>query len=565
MSMKHLYGYCFQMPLKPAADVLLAERAPVVGDNVGRRRWLELWRARAPRNPAVLARHDHRQRVLRLSIQYVVMLASTHAVALIDAAAILLPLRGHASGVAGAYFVESNVKTLVVLLLLGTTLTTVGAVVVLAPTLQWFVAGRAPDANQRRAALKLTGRQSVILAATWGVCGFIFILVNLDDAARIQTGAGKIEFLGSIVLFTTLGAAASVTTGLLLVHRFVRPILVAAAPVAEDRSAAPGVFGRLVVVWFLCSVFPIGVIAALVVMHSQEWIIQKTGSLAVPVSTMALGTLVLGLPTMILTARSISDPVSEVVEAMTEVEHGRIGRGVAIYERSQLGRLQRGFNRMVAGLVERDQLSDLFGRHVGHHVARHAIDKGVSLSGDVAEVAVLFIDLVGSTQLAASRPPQEVAEVLNDFFRIVVDAVDQHHGLINKFAGDAALAIFGAPVPTSEPASGALATARVLRSQLRRLPTVDFGIGVSAGPVFAGNIGAENRYEYTVIGDAVNEAARLADLAKASDRRILCSSAAIDRAEPTERERWAGCYSTVLRGRSEATHVWAPVSTSGAS
>ncbi len=178
--------------------------------------------------------------------------------------------------------------------------------------------------------------------------------------------------------------------------------------------------------------------------------------------------------------------------------------------------------------------------------SRRAIEEGTSLSGDVCDAAILFIDLVGSTTLAASRPPQEVAQVLNDFFQIVVSAVDDHHGLINKFQGDAALAVFGAPLASDGAASAALATARMLRDQLRRLPMVDFGIGVSAGPVFAGNIGAENRYEYTVVGDAVNEAARLADFAKTLDQRIVCSASAIERAEAAERRHWVSNGETEL-------------------
>jgi adenylate cyclase len=270
----------------------------------------------------------------------------------------------------------------------------------------------------------------------------------------------------------------------------------------------------------------------------------------------------LGLPMVMLTSRSISDPVREVVDAMAQVQRGRIDTFVGVYERSEIGRLQSGFNRMVAGLAERERLRDLFGRHVGADVASRALAEGTSLSGDVREAAILFIDLVGSTKLPASRSPQEVAEVLNDFFRIVVSAVDERHGLINKFQGDAALAVFGAPLPLQGAASAALASARDLRTQLRRLPVVDFGIGVSAGPVFAGNIGAENRYEYTVVGDAVNEAARLADVAKTSDRRIMCSAAAIDRADAAERQHWVAHGDTVLRGRSEPTRVWTPVAES---
>jgi class 3 adenylate cyclase len=277
-----------------------------------------------------------------------------------------------------------------------------------------------------------------------------------------------------------------------------------------------------------------------------------------PVLVLCLVAVLLGMRAMILVARSVSDPVGEVVAAMARVQHGEMDVSVSVYEHSEIGRLQTGFNRMVAGLRERDRLRDLFGRHVGPEVARLAVEQERALAGDVQEAAILFIDLVGSTELAATHPPDEVAAVLNDFFRIVVAAVDAQQGSINKFQGDAALAVFGAPVPFDGSAAAALATARTLHTTLRRLPLVDFGIGVSAGPVFAGNIGSENRYEYTVVGDAVNEAARLADRAKAVSARVLCSQTALERADEHELRNWARHGSAVLRGRAQPTVMSMP-------
>ncbi len=481
----------------------------------------------------------------RLSIQYAFTLAVAYLLAVVEAAAILIPLRGHTSAPIDAGF--PRIAILVSLIAVAVTGVVVAGIASLAPTLRWYVPGDVPTTPQREAAMRLPGRQSAILAVAWAGSGGTFMLLNLAGA----------KFLLPIALGAVLGAPAAIGTGMLLSQRILRPIMGVATLGHEPRLMVPGVYARLVLMWFMCSACPIGIIAALVALRSYGWLFDKSASLDAPILVVSLAALVLGLITMILTSRSISDPISEVVDAMAEVERGHMGTYLGAYERSQIGRLQSGFNRMVAGLAERDKIRDLFGRYVGADVAHRALQEGASLSGDVVEAAVLFIDLVGSTQLAESRPPQEVAEVLNDFFRIVVHAVDERGGLINKFAGDAALAVFGAPLPTGEPASAALATARTLGTQLRTLP-VDFGIGVSAGRVFAGNIGAENRYEYTVIGDAVNEAARLADLAKAADRRILCSAAAIDRAGEVERAHWAECYSTVLRGRSEATHVSAP-------
>lgn len=473
-----------------------------------------------------------------------------YILAAVDAVAILIPLRGHTSVAVSADFAEKNTALVALLISLGVVAVAVAGGFLLSPTLRWYVEGQEPTEQQRDAAMKLGSRQSALLAAVWVACGTILILFNLN---------GGLSLLLPIVAGVVIGGAAAAGTGLLLTQRTLRPIMTVATRGREPRMTVPGVLARLVLLWFLCSALPICVIVAFVVMRSYGWLINPSASLDVPVLVVSLAALVLGLPTMILTSRSISDPVAEVADAMAQVEHGHTDTYVGVYERSQIGRLQSGFNRMVAGLEERERIRDLFGRHVGTDVARLALEQGSTLSGDVVEAAVLYIDLVGSTRLTESLPPQEVAEVLNDFFRIVVGTVDEYQGLINKFEGDAALVIFGAPLRTDEPASAALATARALGNKLRRLPMVDFGIGVSAGRVFAGNIGAEKRYEYTVIGDAVNEAARLADLAKTSDRRILCSGAAIDRAEHAERSRWAECYSTVLRGRSEPTHVSAPI------
>ncbi len=485
----------------------------------------------------------------RLAVDYAGRLAGAYLLSITAAVAILVPLGGEALLGAQNYFTPRNIIASAALVVVGTMAVTVGGVKSITPTLRWYEAGREPDARQRKALTRLLARQSVILAGTWVVSGAVSAAMNID---------GGIGIIVPTALGVALGGSAASGIGLLLTLNIVRPILVAATHTSERLVAVPGVQARLILMWLLCSGLPCAVIVALVVVRSNGWLIPKTASVEMAVMVVALAAVLLGLPTMILTSRSISDPIREVVDGMAEVERGSFDTEVDVFERSEIGRLQDGFNRMVVGLAERERVRDLFGRHVGADVAHRAIEEGVSMSGGVQEAAILFIDLAGSTELAASHPPQQVAEVLNDFFRIVVNAVDAQEGLINKFQGDAALAVFGAPLRITGAASAALATARTLGEQLRRLPLVDFGIGVSAGPVFAGNIGAENRYEYTVIGDPVNEAARLADLAKTSDRRILCSSAAIERADAGEREHWHATGSKVLRGRSQATDISAP-------
>jgi adenylate cyclase len=484
-----------------------------------------------------------------LVYRYAAGLTFAYLLTAAEVVAIIVSVSGEAVIGAQAVLSVTNLIATVVIVVVGTVSVIVGGIALVALALRGPDPGRETNPPRQRKPLNVTRRQSVILLTPWVVAAAVMLPLNVNNGGRVAV------LLTSTMLF---GATATVCTGFLVTQRALRSLMIAATLDFELAERAPGVRARLILMWAMCSALPGAGIVVLVLMRANGWIISDRAPIEVPVMVLALVAVVLGFRAMMLVSASISDPVHEVVDAMAEVEQGRIDHTIDVYERSEIGQLQMGFNRMVAGLRERDQLRDLFGRHVGEEVVRRAVADDESLSGDERNVAILFIDLVGSTQLAATHEPHEVAAVLNEFFRIVVDQVDEHSGLINKFQGDAALAVFGAPLRTTDPAAAALSTARALGLELRRLP-VDFGIGVSAGPVFAGNIGAENRYEYTVVGDAVNEAARLADRAKDFDGRVLCSGAALEQAADAERSHWRANGSEVLRGRSAPTEISIPV------
>jgi adenylate cyclase len=266
----------------------------------------------------------------------------------------------------------------------------------------------------------------------------------------------------------------------------------------------------------------------------------------------------LGSAAAVGTARSIADPLQSVREGLDRVERGDLDGDIPVWDASEVGLLQAGFNRMGSGLREREELRDLFGRYVGEDVARRALDAGVQLGGEVREAAVLFVDVIGSTRLATGVPPEEVVTRLNAFFGIVLDVVREHGGWVNKFEGDAALCVFGVPTAGEDPAGRALAAARALAERLDREGPLEAGVGVSAGEVVAGNVGAAQRFEYTVIGDPVNEAARLTELAKEHRPRVLASEAVLRRAAEGEAANWHLGDAVTLRGRTEETRLAVP-------
>ncbi len=421
-----------------------------------------------------------------------------------------------------------------------------------APLRASLLADREPTEEERRIALRQPLTFATISGSLWAAAALFFGLFNLVVARPVAAAVTAATIL--------LGGLTTSALGYLLAERITRPGTARAlAGDPPERPVAPGVRARLTMAWTIATGVPLlGILAvAIADLAGND---PSAGSTSGSIVFLAAVALVVGLLAIVIAARSIADPLAGLRLALKRVESGDLDVEVPVDDGSEIGLLEAGFNRMVAGLRERERLHDLFGRHVGADVARAALEQDVALGGEEHEIAALFVDVTGSTTLAAERPPSEVVALLNAFFAIVVEVTDAHGGFVNKFEGDAALCIFGAPVERADAADAALRAARGLSARLaRELPQIEVGIGVSAGRAVAGNIGAEQRFEYTIIGDPVNEAARLCELAKRRPERVLASAAAVERAGPTEAARWRVGESVTLRGRREPTRLATPI------
>jgi adenylate cyclase len=411
----------------------------------------------------------------------------------------------------------------------------------------WAKENREPTDSERELTLRYPLAQTLLNAKVWTGIAILFTALNAPFSGEAGSDAA---------VTTVLGGLVTCSFGFLLCEQITRPLTAAAlASDTPTRPQLPGVAARMMLSWTLgTGVILLGV--ALIGLGGLHENVYSRQRLSIAMLVLGAIGLVVGFATMRGLARSLADRIDALRRAAGRVEQGELDAEVEVDDGSELGLLQAGFNQMVAGLRERERLRDLFGRHVGEDVARQALNRGAALGGEARDAAVLFVDIQGSTTIAETRDPAEVVGLLNAFFAIVVEVVAAHQGWVNKFEGDAALCVFGAPLEDPDAASNALAAARTLRDRLEReLDGMVAGIGVSAGRVVAGNIGAAKRFEYTVIGDPVNEAARLTELAKHRPGRLLVSEAALARARDGETAHWELCDELTLRGRSAPTSV----------
>ncbi len=415
----------------------------------------------------------------------------------------------------------------------------------------WSVVGRPPTPEDQRNTFRAPWHLARIHLLLWGVGAVLLTALY---------GWFDPNFIPKVLFSIGLIGIVASTNCYLITEFALRPAAAQAIAAGHPPGwLATGVLGRIMTVWILGSGIPVlGIALSSIV--SLRLHIETRHQFVVGQLILAIIVLIFGFALMWIVTWITTTPVRTVRAALQRVEDGDLSTDLVVFDGSELGELQHGFNAMVQGLRERERVRDLFARHVGRKVAADAEQHNIELGGEEQHTAVLFVDLEGSTKLAATHPPREVVELLNRFFAVIVDEVSRHQGSLNKFVGDATLAVFGTPIHLGRPEDNALAAARAIAGRLREeIPECTAGVGVAAGTVMAGNIGARERFEYTVIGDPVNEAARLSDMAKLTDGLLLASETTVNAASDSERALWQLGDEVVLRGRPMPTRLAAPV------
>jgi adenylate cyclase len=232
-------------------------------------------------------------------------------------------------------------------------------------------------------------------------------------------------------------------------------------------------------------------------------------------------------------SKSISVPLKNLSAAAGRIKGGEFDIGLTAKSRDEIGVLTESFVEMGRGLAERERLRDTFGRFINETIAEQAMKGELTLGGENKQVTVFFSDIRSFTAISEKLEPREVVEFLNDYMTRMVDCVDRTAGVVDKFIGDAVMAVWGAPVSSGSPGEDAFNCVSAALSMRRALlefnrgrggdkkPVIKIGCGINTGEVIAGQIGSQKRMEYTVIGDAVNLASRTESLNKPFGTDIL--------------------------------------------
>jgi adenylate cyclase len=235
-----------------------------------------------------------------------------------------------------------------------------------------------------------------------------------------------------------------------------------------------------------------------------------------------------------LLSRSVTRPLHDLVGVVHKIRGGDLTASTTLTGHDEIGHLGTALNEMAHGLRDRDRIKEIFGRYVTTQVSQELLEKQITLGGERRRVTMLFSDIRNFTSMSEGMTPERIIEFLNDYFSEMVDAVFEHHGVLDKFIGDGMLAVFGSLDVVEGHERRAVLTALRMKARLAKLngeramigqPPIAIGIGVHTDEVIVGNIGSRKRLEYTVIGDGVNTCSRVEGLNKEFGTTILITDA----------------------------------------
>ena len=298
---------------------------------------------------------------------------------------------------------------------------------------------------------------------------------------------------------------------------------------------------RILESFFLFTMAPTVTLVLIIARYDYEKILEHK----VLVEVLYIGGLFLATALLIalLFGRMLREDTDRIVHGVTEIESGNFNAPILVDRADELGEISQGINTMAQGLANREKIKEAFGKFVDPAIAESFIKEFIAeegrvrLGGQRRHAVILMADIRNFTELSESMPPDRLIALLNEYFVEMVAAINDHGGLVDKFIGDAIMAVFGIP-ETKDAERNAYETAVAMRERLaalnvrlrkKGLPALDNGIGIHAGEVTAGYLGSEERLEFTVIGAPVNIAARIEQETKPQGKALLFSQSVADR------------------------------------
>lgn len=415
----------------------------------------------------------------------------------------------------------------------------------------WIASGRPATDTERALVLGFPRRWAMVSVTLWTLGGLLFGALLGDQSPAVLVRGG----IATIVL----GGLTSSTLQYLVIERIMRPV--AARALADGtRVDCPrlGVTGRLVLTWALATGIPVAGIADIA---AQDLLGTEYDSTRVVGAVLALAVVALavGLAATVISVRAVADPLISIRGALAAVEAGDYDTRVPVDDGTEIGLLEAGFNRMASGLAERERLRHALGTFVDPALADRVLTEGTDLAGEDVEVSLLFLDIRGFTAFSERADARAVVMMLNDLFGVVVPVVLRHGGHANKFIGDGLLAVFGAPERHEDHADRAVAAALEIAElvRVRYAGELSVGIGVNSGKVVVGTVGGGGRLDFTVIGDAVNTAARVESATRQTGDDVLVTEHTL-RLLTREHAPWRARPSVPLKGKTEELTLYGP-------